>query len=337
MNSFIGAGFQPYVGPWSGKPPKASVPLYNSYSTSDIETMLNTISGTFGKLATYSAGYASYYTPSTAWNKVDSNCLVAGAAASINKKAGKLVVEVAQGIYQQSSTDLQNAEIAGALSAATAANKTYAGTVTSLIFTNEYCYDEANTKSVLAMINAFKKGNPGAGLKLGVRSNAMGNLTSPYTAPAYKTALEDLVKACDVVLLNIYPPKSCASPKDGMTSVGKTFTSIQSAITQLNSSCEVMIGETGWPSEGTAFDDLTTSNNNLLAYLSLVEAWALKNSVVTYFFEAIDEPWKSDQNASVPPTSPAEGPSGAEGHYGVWTAAVKSGGGYNYTKKAKTS
>jgi glucan 1,3-beta-glucosidase len=93
---------------------------------------------------------------------------------------------------------------------------------------------------------------------------------------------------------------------------------IRAAVAGLNPQCEVMIGETGWPSAGISFNNSVNNVTNAKAYFAAMKQWAALRNVMTYYFEAIDEPWKSNRNASVPPTAPWQGPNGAEGHYGIW-------------------
>jgi hypothetical protein len=111
MSEFLGVSFQPYVGRWTGTAPDAKTPFWNSYTQQDIVTMLEAIATQFNKISTYGMGYAGYYQPTQPWNQVDSNCHVAGAAAQLNQQMGKIAIEVAQGIYQQSDTALQQAEV----------------------------------------------------------------------------------------------------------------------------------------------------------------------------------------------------------------------------------
>ena len=99
--------------------------------------MLETIAPFFDKISTYGMGYAGYYPPGTPWNQVDSNCHVAGAAAQVNQQQGKAAIEVSQGIYQQPTPALQQAEIAAAFAAAQAANAGYTNTRTSQVLKKE--------------------------------------------------------------------------------------------------------------------------------------------------------------------------------------------------------
>ena len=68
---------------------------------------------------------------------------------------------------------------------------------------------------------------------------------------------------------------------------------------------------TGKPSS----QDNTVANEQ--AYFAAIQSWANQNQVETNWFEAIDEPWKSNQNNSN--TLDPQGIDGAEGHYGLWT------------------
>ena len=103
-----------------------------------------------------------------------------------------------------------------------------------------------------------------------------------------------------------------------MNQVGQAFNIIKNAVAAINPQCEVMIGETGWPSEGISFNNTENNVKNLLSYVEAMDKWASQQGAIAYLFEAIDEPWKSDKNAQVPPTKPWQGPNGAEGHYGLW-------------------
>lgn len=65
-----------------------------------------------------------------------------------------------------------------------------------------------------------------------------------------------------------------------------------------------MIGETGWPSAGISFNNSVNNAANAQAYFEAIKQWAVQRAVMTYYFEAIDETWKSNRNAPVPPAPP---------------------------------
>ena len=314
---YLGVAFEPYVGPWTGTPPQAKTPPWNLYSRQDVARMLETIAPFFDKISTYGMGSAGYYPPGTPWNQVDSNCHVAGAAAQVNQQQGKVAIEVSQGIYQQSTPALQQAEIAAAFAAAEAANAVFPNTVTTLVFTNEYVTDATTTAAVTAMLTGNKPKAKTLNLKVGVRAQTFGQLTN--SACPYLTQLQTLVRNCDVILCNLYPPNPPGTIQDSVQSISQAFDGVKAAVAGLNPQCEVMIGETGWPSAGISFNNSVNNAANAQAYYEAIKQWAAQRRVMTYYFEAIDESWKSNQNASVPPAAPWQGPNGAEGHYGIWS------------------
>ncbi|KYC42295.1 hypothetical protein WA1_20180 [Scytonema hofmannii PCC 7110] len=317
MSQFLGVAFQPYVGRWTGTPPNATTPWWNSYSVQDIVRMLEVIAPKFNKICTYGMGYAGYHQPTTPWDRVDSNCRVALAAAELNKQRGRVVIEVAQGIYQQlPNAALQQAEIEAAFSAAKAANAVYPNTVTSLVFTNEYVVNVETTNAVNAMIVSHKQKARDLNVKVGVRSHTFGEIANPHSH--FHNELKTLIQNCDFILCNLYPAANTATPQQGVNGVAQAFNTIKTSVAAINPRCKIMIGETGWSSQGISFNNTVNNVKNLLAYYEAIDKWAFEQQVTTYLFEAFDEPWKSNQNAQVPPENPWSGPNGAEGHYGLW-------------------
>jgi glucan 1,3-beta-glucosidase len=323
--NYLSFAFGPYVKQWQGQPPpNDQLATFNSYGKGDasVANQIALVGPYTTQLATYSAGYAGYYPPSTPYNQVDSNWMVGIAAAQYNAQKKALAVVVSQGIYQQADDAHQRAEIEGAFSIAAAANAAYPGSVKRLIFTNEYVTDAATTSQVLALINQYSDRAHKAGLEVGVRSNTFGNLTA--AASPYKSALESLVKAVDFIMLNIYPSETASRQgiPVAVDEVSRVYHSIKTPAVALNAKLQVLIGETGWPSMGLSFNNPSGDLNSVAneqAYYTALRTWANANNVETFFFEAIDEPWKSNQNQD--PNAPNfwQGPNGAEGHYGIWT------------------
>ena len=208
LSNYLESVFGPYVGQWIGTPPNAMPPLYNSSGSgnSSVANQISLVATQFSSIATYGAGYASYYTPTTPYNQVDSNWMVGGAAAAYNQSQSALKLTVSQGIYQQLqpmsenfNLPLMDAEANGAISIAKAANAIYPGTVTRLIFTNEFVTDATTTNEVENLITQPQGGAPSYlaqahahGLEVGVRSNTFGQLTDPSSP--YLVPLQNLVK-----------------------------------------------------------------------------------------------------------------------------------------------
>lgn len=350
-SGFFGAGFGPYVKQWQGQPPPGDVvPPFNSYGTGNASVLNQVfqVAPVFATLATYSAGYAGYYSPSTPWNQVDSNWMVGGSAASYNHQQGNVSMTVSQGIFQQVQNHsilnpLMTAEINGAFQIARNANATFPGTVQRLVFTNEYITNAATTSEVDQLIQTYKAQAHQLGLRVGVRSNAFGNLTDPNSS--FLPQLRQLVRDVDFIMLNLYPTNEVNGVTAGVNVVIAQYQSIRAAALQVNPLVQVIIGETGWPTQGISFNDvgdaggqncyLSQDNTvgNAQAFFTAIRTWALQNQIVTYYFSAIDEPWKANQNQANGPSctvgnatgqlvanflNPWQGPQGAEAHYGVW-------------------
>jgi exo-beta-1,3-glucanase (GH17 family) len=316
------------------------VPLFDSYGTGNdsVATQIALVAPQFPTIATYSAGYAGYYPPDKPYNQVDSNWMVGEAAAAYNKSQNALKLTVSQGIYQQLvgnttafNLPLMYAEANGAISIAKASNVIYPGTVTRLIFTNEFVHDAATTQAVDNLITqphdslpSYKDQAHSLGLEVGVRSDSFGQLTDP-TSP-YLHQLQQLVKNVDFIMLNLYPFNvAIDTPEEGVTQVAAEYKRILAAARALNPNIQVIISETGWASQGISFNSIVngklSSQGNTVAneeaYFQAIQTWANHNHVETDWFEAIDEPWKSNQNDTS--NMGFNGPNGAEGHYGLWT------------------
>src|SRR5262245_11960494 len=103
---FLGAANGPYVKQWA--PGATMPPAWNSYGpgNASVANQISVLDRQFAFLATYGAGYAGYYQPTTPYNKVDSAWRVAIAAANYNKTQGRLALNVSQGIFQQNTPGL---------------------------------------------------------------------------------------------------------------------------------------------------------------------------------------------------------------------------------------
>lgn len=320
---YLGVGFEPYVKQWSG----GSTPPWNSYGTGNasVGNQIRLVAPHFGFVSTYATGYAGYYPVGTPWNEVDSNWMVASEAAKYNKANNDLKLTVNQGIYQQTDAagniapDRMSIEIQNAFSIAQNANATYSGTVKRLVFTNEYVTSASTTSAVNQLITANKAAAHDQGIEVGVRSQTFGQLTNPNSP--YLAEMQALVKNVDFIMLNIYPSDATKGIPTAIAELDAQYTAIKNAAVALNSKIEVLIGETGWPSQGQSFNDtsgVSSTVANEKAYFDAVKAWANSKQVETSLFEAIDEPWKSNQNPG-PDTPVWQGPNGAEGHFGIWT------------------
>jgi exo-beta-1,3-glucanase (GH17 family) len=344
--TYVGAAFEPYIKQWISQGGKNINPAWNSYTTGNdsVANQIAFLAPKFNSLATYGSGWGPYYPVNQPLNNLDSNSLVALEAANYNKAHGALDLTVSQGIFQQGSTAGWGAEISDAIAEVKQANAIYAGTVNRLIFTNEYVTDAQTTNQVINLIQQYKSQIP-AGVQVGVRSNTFGQL-GPGGKPAdFVAALKTLVSNVDFIMVNIYPspnimqrviaagsnaPALKAAIDAGVQEVITEYQTLKSEAQAVNPNVQVIIGETGWPSYGIAFNDSTGKSSKWSNEWSFFQDFTAKANALqipSYYFEAIDEPGKSNRN--LPRSAPKQwqGYYGAEGHLGLfWYNASDNSG-----------
>ncbi|RWS01710.1 hypothetical protein B4U79_17493 [Dinothrombium tinctorium] len=239
------------------------------------------------------------------WDKADSNCLIAKAAAELNADRNQKLFTVSQGVFQQSDADLQRIEIDRAFKAAEYSNNKYRGTVESIVFTNEYFTDDSKGWQVLNMIQSNKDRARRLGLAVGTRTHVCGHILDPKSA-SY-ASLEAIVKNSDIIMCNIYPASDVVHSgiDRAISAVTNFYWALRDRFTKINPQIKVAIGESGWASQGNMFNGAPTSVANLVNYWNQLGDWASRNNILLYLFEAIDEPWKGDSNS-------------AESHFGWW-------------------
>ena len=55
---------------------------------------------------------------------------------------------------------------------------------------------------------------------------------------------------------------------------------------------EVIITETGWPSNGQVVNEAVPSKENLMLYFMEAQLWAAQANVKLFYFSSFDEAWK---------------------------------------------
>jgi len=117
--------------------------------------------------------------------------------------------------------------------------------------------------------------------------------------------------ACDVLMANDYKYWEGFAVDGAIKQLNKTYDALVAA----SGGKQVIIGETGWPSAGNVIGHAIPSPENAAAYWVNFVSWARARGVEYFYFEAIDEPWKAQD----------EGPQGA--HWGLWevSSQLKTG------------
>ncbi|MCB2181338.1 MAG: hypothetical protein KQH63_04900 [Desulfobulbaceae bacterium] len=148
---------------------------------------------------------------------------------------------------------------------------------------------DMSESELLSYINQFKEEVPGIPVT---------------TADIYSILLAhpDLMAASDVIFVNYYP---YWEGKDVNYSVANVHALHQEMMEKANGK-EVIVSETGWPSDGDTINEAVPTLDNACFYNLNIASWAQAENVKYFIFEAFDETWKAAH----------EGLQGA--HWGVW-------------------
>lgn len=124
------------------------------------------------------------------------------------------------------------------------------------------------------------------------------------TAEVYSVLLDhpNLMDACDIIFVNYHP---YWEGKDVQCALSRVHCVHQDVVANARGK-EVIVSETGWPSDGDQIGHAVPSLENACFYFLNFVSWARANDVKHFYFEAFDEQWKALY----------EGPQGA--HWGMW-------------------
>ena len=112
-----------------------------------------------------------------------------------------------------------------------------------------------------------------------------------------------LLDACDILMPNIYPYWEGKS----INVAAESFIADVESLQQLSSGKQVIVSETGWPTDGESNGYAEAKGSIADYYFETVNNWSIDSGTPVLWFEAADEPWKAS----------AEGEVGA--HWGLLT------------------
>lgn len=216
-----------------------------------------------------------------------------------------VVLSVSQGIFQNENPTFQQKEIDNAFLAAQDANDIFPGTVWGLTFTNEYVVNAGTGQQVLDMIRNNRDRAHQMGLRVGARVHICGEI---WNGPN-QDILSEIAKVSDFIMCNLYPGPNTDNADRAVQGISDAYYSARDGFWRFNSNLEVMIGETGWASEGQTFFNPPHLNTleHMKNFWNAMQNWASSNRVKVQMFEAFDEPWKTGLDG--------------EKHFGWWQRA----------------
>eukprot|EP01119_Soliformovum_irregulare_P010291 TRINITY_DN2522_c0_g1_i1.p1 TRINITY_DN2522_c0_g1~~TRINITY_DN2522_c0_g1_i1.p1 ORF type:complete len:268 (+),score=60.61 TRINITY_DN2522_c0_g1_i1:58-861(+) len=175
----------------------------------------------------------------------------------------------------------------------------FEGTITVAIVGNEVLHRKDLTEDqMLEYIRRVKSQIPSSIL-----------VTSAETNMALKLH-PSIISACDVVYTQIYPFWGGAPIESAVEIVDRQFKEVQEIAQGKN----VVLAETGWPSDGEGIGAATCSRNNAARFFNGIVEWGKDKEY--FYFAAFDEAWKVG----------AEGQRGA--HWGIMDEDGKLKGGF---------
>jgi glucan 1,3-beta-glucosidase len=104
-----------------------------------------------------------------------------------------------------------------------------------------------------------------------------------------------ITEACDVILSNCYPFWEGCPIEYSLLYMKDMYHQARDA----GKGKKVIITETGWPSEGGAFEGSIASEQNFLKYFIDAQRWSLEDDIEMFYFSSFDESWKVGDEGDV--------------------------------------
>ncbi len=203
----------------------------------------------------------------------------------IPKIAKEYGLKTLVGAWLGDDPDINKQEIEGLIQA------TKDGYVDIAAVGNEVMYRKELTEDeLLEFINQVKEAIPGT---------PVGYVDAYYEFAARPRITE----ACDVILANCYPYWEGCHIDYSLVYMKDMYNQAKRA----GNGKEVIITETGWPSEGTPLEGAQPSAENFMKYFINAQLWSEEDGIPMFYFSSFDEAWKVG----------SEGDVGA--YWGIWT------------------
>jgi glucan 1,3-beta-glucosidase len=174
------------------------------------------------------------------------------------------------GAWLGTDAAINQREIAGLIDLARAGHVDIAAVGNEVLLREDMAEDE-----LLAQIDGVKRALPGV---------PVGYVDAYYLFEKHPR----ITAACDVVLTNCYPFwEGC--PREGALAYTQSMLARAQAAA---AGKRVVISETGWPDQGSAFHGSVPSAEGAMRYFVDTMAWAEAEGIEIFYFAAFDEAWK---------------------------------------------
>ncbi len=104
-----------------------------------------------------------------------------------------------------------------------------------------------------------------------------------------------IVDACDVLFTNCYPFWEGCHIDYSLLYMKDMYHRVVNA----SKGKRVIISETGWPNQGTSFEEAEPSEMNAIKYFINAQLWSMEEDIEMFYFAAFDELWKISDEGDV--------------------------------------
>lgn len=128
-------------------------------------------------------------------------------------------------------------------------------------------------------------------MKVGTR---ISNCQEIWRGPNREILIE-IVRISDFIMCNIYPERFTFTAEEAVSGISKAYYSARVGLRSHNPSLEVIIGETGWATEGeTKYNPRYLNTvDHMKRFWNKMREWSFNHQVRVHMFQAFDEPWKT--------------------------------------------
>ena len=189
------------------------------------------------------------------------------------------------GAWLGENPQVNEAEIEGLIKLANEGYVDIAAVGNEVMFRKDMTEEE-----LLEYINRVKKAIPSS-IPVGYVDN--------YYEFSFRSRITDV---CDVILANCYPYWDGCSIDYSLHHMQNMFETVKS----YGGGKNVIITETGWPSQGGSHGGAFASKENAMKYFIETQKWSNQKEIEMFYFSSFDESWKVG----------AEGDVGA--YWGIW-------------------
>jgi len=230
---------------------------WGDYTQAEVEADMRLIAGKFKIIRTWSIEYANTYT--------------VAAAAKYN-----VSVHLGLWIYPGDANKTKALIDQGVQQAVQHPN-----TVKALIVGNE-CLGQVSEADIIAFMDYARTRLRRAGLNLPVSTCQTWGVWAGHASLA--------AQVDHFIYANIYPFWDKAPIGNAINQFLSDYNALKKAIPTKT----IIIGETGWPSQGPAYGQAAPGIPQERQYFQQYSQWASANKVVSFIFEMFDEPWKGE-------------------------------------------